>query len=63
MFVQGGAGDINPLFQGRSGREEDDFAVMEKMGQLLAAEVLRANKGGQAARAGRRSHQAFAARS
>ena len=45
MFVQGGAGDINPLFQGRSGREADDFAVMEKMGQLLAAEVLRANKG------------------
>jgi hypothetical protein len=44
MFVQGGAGDINPLFQGRSGREDDDFAVMEKMGQLLAAEVLRANK-------------------
>lgn len=43
MFVQGGAGDINPLFQGRSGREEDDFAVMEKMGQLLASEVLRAN--------------------
>ena len=45
MFVQGGAGDVNPLFQGRSGREADDFAVMEKMGQLLAAEVLRANKG------------------
>ena len=44
MFVQGGAGDINPLFQGRSGREADDFAVMEKMGQLLSAEVLRANK-------------------
>jgi hypothetical protein len=44
MFVQGGAGDINPLFQGRSGREEDDFGVMQKMGQLLAAEVLRANK-------------------
>ena len=44
MFVQGGAGDINPLFQGRSGREADDFGVMEKMGQLLAAEVLRANK-------------------
>jgi hypothetical protein len=44
MFVQGGAGDVNPLFQGRSGREADDFAVMEKMGQLLAAEVLRANK-------------------
>jgi len=44
MFVQGGAGDINPLFQGRSGREEDDFAVMEKMGRLLTAEVLRANR-------------------
>jgi neutral ceramidase len=44
MFVQGGAGDINPLFQGRSGREEDDFAVMDKMGKLLATEVLRANK-------------------
>jgi neutral ceramidase len=44
MFVQGGAGDINPLFQGRSGREADDFGVMEKMGQLVASEVLRANK-------------------
>ena len=44
MFVQGGAGDINPLFQGRSGKEADDFEVMEKMGELLAAEVLRANK-------------------
>ena len=43
MFVQGGAGDINPLFQGRSGREEDDFGLVEKMGQLLAGEVLRAN--------------------
>jgi hypothetical protein len=43
MFVQGGAGDINPLFQGRSGREQEDFEVMEKMGQLLAAEVRRAN--------------------
>ena len=44
MFVQGGAGDINPLFQGRSGSEDADFAVMEKMGQLLAGEVLRVNK-------------------
>ena len=44
MFVQGGAGDINPLFQGRSGREEDDFAVVDKMGRLLAAEVVRANR-------------------
>ncbi|MCW5978192.1 MAG: neutral/alkaline non-lysosomal ceramidase N-terminal domain-containing protein [Bryobacteraceae bacterium] len=44
MFVQGGAGDINPLFMGRSGDESADFKVMEKMGELLAAEVLRANK-------------------
>lgn len=44
MFVQGGAGDINPLLMGRSGKEDDDFAVMQKMGELLGAEVLRANK-------------------
>jgi neutral ceramidase len=44
MFVQGGAGDINPLFQGRSGKEDEDFKVMQTMGELLAAEVLRANK-------------------
>jgi len=43
MFVQGGAGDINPLFQGRSGREADDFALVDTMGRLLAGEVLRAN--------------------
>jgi neutral ceramidase len=44
MFVQGGAGDINPLFQGRSGKEEDDFRLVQKMGDLLATEVLRANR-------------------
>jgi hypothetical protein len=44
MFVQGGAGDINPLFMGRSGKEDEDFRVMQKMGELLAGEVLRANK-------------------
>jgi len=44
MFVQGGAGDINPLAMGRSGSEDADFAVMEKVGQLLAGEVLKANK-------------------
>lgn len=43
MFLQGGAGDINPLFQGRSGNDDQDFAQMDKIGQLLAAEVLRAN--------------------
>ncbi|HET8547619.1 MAG TPA: neutral/alkaline non-lysosomal ceramidase N-terminal domain-containing protein [Bryobacteraceae bacterium] len=44
MFVQGGAGDINPLFQGRTGKEEDDFRLVQKMGELLAAEVVRANR-------------------
>jgi hypothetical protein len=44
MFVQGGAGDINPLFQGRTGKEEEDFKLVQKMGELLAAEVLRANR-------------------
>jgi neutral ceramidase len=41
MFVQGGAGDINPLFLGRTGKEEEDFATMRKMGETLAAQVLR----------------------
>jgi neutral ceramidase len=44
MFVQGGAGDINPLFMARSGKEDDDFRVVDKMGEHLATEVLRANK-------------------
>lgn len=45
MFVQGGAGDINPLLMGRSGDEATDFAIVQKMGDLLAAEVLKANQG------------------
>lgn len=44
MFVQGGAGDINPLFMGRTGIEEQDFAQVTKMGELLAAAVVRTNK-------------------
>jgi neutral ceramidase len=44
MFVQGGAGDINPIFMARSGDEEKDFGVVEKMGELLAEEVVRANR-------------------
>lgn len=44
MFVQGGAGDVNPLFMARSGREEEDFTVVRKMGETFAAEVLRANR-------------------
>ncbi|HZT31817.1 MAG TPA: neutral/alkaline non-lysosomal ceramidase N-terminal domain-containing protein [Bryobacteraceae bacterium] len=44
MFVQGGAGDVNPLFLGRTGKEDQDFATMQKMGELMAAEVLRSAK-------------------
>ena len=44
MFVQGGAGDINPLFLGRTGQEDEDFATMRKMGELLTAQVLRSAK-------------------
>jgi neutral ceramidase len=44
MFVQGGAGDINPLFQGRTGKEDEDFATMRKLGELMAAQVLRASR-------------------
>ncbi|MBM3727410.1 MAG: hypothetical protein FJW40_18555 [Acidobacteria bacterium] len=42
MFVQGGAGDINPLFMARTGRRDDDFTVVRKMGETLADAVLRA---------------------
>jgi len=45
MFVQGGAGDINPLFEGRTGKEEEDFATMQTMGELLGVEVLRSVTG------------------
>ncbi len=41
MFVQGGAGDINPLFEGRTGKEDEDMATMQKMGELLGDEVVR----------------------
>lgn len=44
MFVQGGAGDINPIFMARSGDEEKDFSVVQKMGELLAEDVVRANR-------------------
>jgi hypothetical protein len=44
MFVQGATGDINPLFMARSGDEQKDFAVVAKMGETIAAEVIRAAK-------------------
>jgi hypothetical protein len=42
MFVQGGAGDINPLFLARSGKEEDDFAMVRTMGETLGEAVAKA---------------------
>ena len=44
MFVQGGAGDINPIFEARSGNEEADFKVVQVMGETLAGEIVRANR-------------------
>jgi hypothetical protein len=41
MFIQGGAGDVNPIFQGRTGQEKEDFALVARTGELLAAEVLK----------------------
>ena len=42
VFFQGAAGDINPLFLARSDDRENDFAVVERMGSMLATEVRRA---------------------
>lgn len=44
MFVQGGAGDINPIFMARSGDEHADFTVVRKMGELLAEDVVRTSR-------------------
>jgi len=44
MFVQGGAGDINPLFLGRSEDEATDFGIAQKMADLLAAQVIAASR-------------------
>lgn len=44
MFVQGAAGSTNPLFQGRTGDNEKDFATMTKMGELLADAVIQSAK-------------------
>lgn len=44
MFIQGGAGDINPLMMGRSQNETEDFGVCEEMGEIFASEVLKANR-------------------
>lgn len=44
MFVQGGAGDINPIFMARSGNETQDFTVVQKMGETIAGAVVRTAK-------------------
>lgn len=42
MFVQGGAGDINPILLGRSPDDEQNQAAAIRVGEVLAREVLRA---------------------
>ncbi len=42
MFVQGGGGDLNPLFISRTGDIETDFKAVEKMGSLMAEEAYNA---------------------
>lgn len=44
MFVQGGAGDINPMMMGMAKNSQEDFRVLEKMGEIMSAHVLRAAK-------------------
>lgn len=40
MFVQGGAGDINPTLQGHTGTA-DDFQTVARVGELMSAAVIR----------------------
>jgi hypothetical protein len=40
FFLQGAAGDINPLMLARSGDPEKDLPVVDAMGKTLAGEVL-----------------------
>lgn len=47
MFIQGAAGDINPMMMSRRRRRPEDvtdYGPMETMGSLLAREVLRLTK-------------------
>jgi hypothetical protein len=41
IFIQGAGGDVNPLMMARGEDREADFPLVERMGQFLAAEVLR----------------------
>ncbi len=40
LFLQGCGGDINPLFMARTGNPDEDFPLVETMGEILADEVL-----------------------
>ena len=42
FFIQGGAGDINPLIMARGETRDKDFDDVQRMGELLAVEVKRA---------------------
>lgn len=44
IFVQAGAGDINPLILARSEQRDKDFDDVKRVGELLAVEVKRALK-------------------
>jgi neutral ceramidase len=41
LFIQGCEGDVNPLFLARGPNVEENFAMVKKMGVLLADEVLK----------------------
>lgn len=41
IFIQGAGGDINPLLLARGEERDDDFILVDRMGQLLAMEVQR----------------------
>ena len=46
FFVQGGAGDVNPLIMAREAEDRSrDFELVESLGNLLATEVLRILEG------------------
>ena len=42
VFLQGAGGDINPLMMARGDDRDQDFEIVETMGELLASEVKRA---------------------
>lgn len=42
IFIQGAGGDINPLMMARGDDREQDFEVVEALGEALASEVNRA---------------------